>query len=283
MLPFKRILFPVEHSEACREIVPSVIQMADHFQSNITLLHAVPVPIVFSGEMMPPEYLHPGTLENNAREWLREFANAMFPGRAVSMEVVINDAALAIRDYVHQQGTDLVMMPTRGYGIVRRMLLGSVTAKVLYDLSCPIWTGVHLRPTPNRQYRSIICALSLEEETVAIACAAAALAKSFGARLTLLHAVGVGTSRSTHDYSPFMTQLLEEGRAQLEDVRTKIGAAANLVVVEGAITECLKDTVNRHDGDLVVVGRGHDQEPVGRLWSHLYDILRESPVPVLSI
>ncbi len=39
-------------------------------------------------------------------------------------------------------------MPTHGYGPFRRFILGSVTAKVLHDADCPVWTGVHLEEAP---------------------------------------------------------------------------------------------------------------------------------------
>ena len=37
-----------------------------------------------------------------------------------------------------------MIMPTHGYGVFRRFLLGSVTSKVLHDLGCPVLTGAHL-------------------------------------------------------------------------------------------------------------------------------------------
>jgi len=39
----------------------------------------------------------------------------------------------------------------------------------------------------------------------------------------------------------------------------------------------------RRKADLLVVGRGHDQGAIGRIWSRLYAIVRDSPCPVLSI
>ena len=47
-------------------------------------------------------------------------------------------------------------------GRVRRFLLGSVTAKVLHDVSAAVWTGVgaELSEHPVKiPYQSIVCAL----------------------------------------------------------------------------------------------------------------------------
>jgi hypothetical protein len=41
---------------------------------------------------------------------------------------------------VQAAGVDMVIMPAREVEPVRRFLLGSVTAKVLHDVDCPVWT-----------------------------------------------------------------------------------------------------------------------------------------------
>ena len=60
------------------------------------------------------------------------------------------------------------MMPTHGYGIFRSLLLGSVTAKVLHDAACPVWTGVHVEETPpaSAAFENIMCAVDLTEKSV---------------------------------------------------------------------------------------------------------------------
>lgn len=284
MLPFRRILFPVDHSEPCKLMVPAVISMAKHFQSEITLLHACPWPLAFYGEQLPAGYIVPEVMEAAEKERLAKFALEMFPGEAVRQVVVVDDAVMAIRSEVERNGTDLIMMPTRGHGVLRRLLLGSVTAKVLHDLSCPVWTGArNALSTGAGPYRSIVCAVSLGEETSAIAQAAAALAKSFGAKLSLLHVVESQPPAADIDYGPYLTQLMDNAQARLEDLKREFLIDASIAVMEGPITGCLNDEVARRSADLIVVGRGHDQDAVGRLWSRLYDIVRESPCPVLSI
>jgi len=40
MLPVRQILFPVDFSQPCRDIVPTVIELAHFYKCPITLLHA---------------------------------------------------------------------------------------------------------------------------------------------------------------------------------------------------------------------------------------------------
>jgi nucleotide-binding universal stress UspA family protein len=283
MLPFRRILFPCDYSDACRKIVPSVIRMADHFRSEITLLHACEWPISGFSEPLRPADVMTDVPEFDKRQRLADFAGEMFAGRAVRQLLVVDDPARAIRSEVEREGTDLIMMPTRGQGLLRRLLLGSVTAKVLHDLSCPVWTGAHLPDTMDRPYRSIVCAVGLEPEAPPIARAASALARSFGARLTLLHIPHGVIPPSEPDYTPYLESLLADARAKLERIRSDYSIGAEIVIEEGERTVCLQDAVERMEGDLVVVGRGHNQQRIGRFWSRLYDIVRESPCPVLSV
>jgi hypothetical protein len=76
---------------------------------------------------------------------------------------------------------------------------------------------------------------------------------------------------------------MDAAQIQLEKLRQQVAASASVIVMEGVITGCLREEVERVSADLVVVGRGQDQDAVGQLWSRLYDIVRESPCPVLSI
>src|SRR5207245_2957797 len=65
------------------------------------------------------------------------------PDLAAGAIVSLGDPAAEITHYAEKNQVDLIMMPTHGYGRFRNMLLGSVTAKVLHDAHCPIWTAAH--------------------------------------------------------------------------------------------------------------------------------------------
>ena len=50
-------------------------------------------------------------------------------------------------------------MSTLGEGAFYRFLLGSVTAKVLHESHCPVWTGAHLEEAQAREFsiRHVLC------------------------------------------------------------------------------------------------------------------------------
>src|SRR5579871_2891263 len=82
-------------------------------------------------------------------------------------------------------------MPTHGYGPFRQFILGSITAKVLHDADCPVWTGVHLERAPQEPsiaFKNIVCAVDLGPQSCKTLEWAAGMQKQFGARLTVVHA-----------------------------------------------------------------------------------------------
>jgi nucleotide-binding universal stress UspA family protein len=176
------------------------------------------------------------------------------------------------------------MMPSHGAGPFRRFLIGSVTAKVLHDLSCPVWTGSHLveEYAPVVPYKSILCVVNTGEEAMPLMQAADALASSYKAKLSIVHVLGTPPAAWEFDYGPYRKALQASADAQLRQVRRELHLEADTEVLEGNVADTVRQYATENRIDLVVTGRGHYQGLFGRLWSHLYSIVRESPCPVLS-
>jgi nucleotide-binding universal stress UspA family protein len=191
-----------------------------------------------------------------------------------------------IHTLVQHQGTDLVMLATHGRGPVRRLLLGSIAAKVLHDVSAAVWTGTGsalAEHAPAIPYRSILCALSESPESEAVLKAAAALANAYGAQLELVHVTPPPPITAEMDLRPYLEAMDDEANFQMHELKAKLGVDAPHTVLRGVISSTIRQEALRRKADLIVTGRGHAQEGISRLWSHLYPLVRESPCPVLSI
>lgn len=286
MLPFRRILFPVDYSDACNRVVPHVREMAGHFGASITLVHACgPVTATY---LEPPmggldlasqvKAYEEERLENFARQYLDP---------SVGRVVALGEPGTVIHDVVRHQGTDLVMMPTHGGGPLRRLLLGSVTTKVLHDVSAAVWTTTAAALDRHKAgpYRSILCALELApgDESSAVVVAGSALAKSYGASLRLVHVVTTPRSTFEVDYAPFLKDLMNAADAQLRQLKAELHVEVAHQILEGNVAEGVRRAAEEASADLIVVGRGHAQGTISRVWSDLYGVVREAPCPVLSI
>jgi len=282
MLPFRRILFPVDYSDACKAIAPYVIETARHFQASLTLAHAYQVWSLPHEELIKAANGWPQRAKPYEKHRLREFAACVFPGLDPEFRVEEGDAGAVIHDIIEHEGTDLVMMPSRGQGIVRRLLLGSTTAKVLHDSSAAVWTcGRSMQPAkPN--YQSVLCTVDESDEAESVAKAAAYMAKSYRARLTLMHVMEYIPTSFDLDLSAYQA-MKDASCRKLREMNSRLDLNASYLVSEEPFLEAILHQTETVQADLIVAGRGMSQGTFSRAWSSLCDIVRESPCPVLSI
>jgi len=177
------------------------------------------------------------------------------------------------------------MLATQGSGILRRLLLGSVAAKILHDVSCAVWTatGMALAARCHQlPYKTILCAIDESEEAPVVLTAAAALARSYHAQLRLVHIIEVPKGEDI-DLAIYEKEMIERANQRLRELKGSLQIDARHSVLLGPREDAIRqEAISRH-ADLIVAGRGRAQDNISRMWSHLYSTVRESPCPVLSI
>jgi len=297
MPSFKRILFPVDFSERCRGAAHYAIALAGRFGSELVLLHVVETPIARPGELDFGAMAFETDLEGRV-EYCRQLLDAFLENAQpadpaaqylnVEKRIEQGDAARAIIRFAGETGVDLIMMPTHGYGAFRRFILGSVTAKVLHDADCPVWTGVHLEAAPPLDaiaLRRVVCAIDLSAANEHPLRAASELCAEYGAELTVVHAVpGSEAVPERGMDKELQAHLKIDARERIQKALATLDIAASNVSVEsGEVAHVVRSAAASHQSDLVVIGRGVHTGLAGRLRTHSYAIIRESPCPVLSI
>jgi len=288
MLTIKHILFPIDFSERCCGAAPFVQAMARRFGAKITLLSALPPVwqsgIADAGAVIP---LDMDELKSDIQTRLRGAFLQEFEGIPVQRIVEIGDPSDVITRFAHTEGTDLIMMPTHGYGPFRSLLVGSITAKVLHDAECPVWTATHVQEQPAIHHvvsRNLLCAVDGTPKSAPLIQWAAEYAKVAGATLRLVHAVsGVVAWPDRQLDQEFQETLRKEAREAIERLQRSIGVAAPLCVAVGEVAGVVRAEAERHDSDLILIGRGILHETMGRLRTHSYGIIRQAPCPVLSV
>jgi len=246
--------------------------MALQFDAEVTGLHVTEVPTAGSARE---------ALTSRARDKMERLIAEQLMDCKVVPSVERGDPAQTILSYARSGNYDLVMMPTHGYGPFRRFLQGSVTAQVLHDASCPVWTCAHLETWPaigDLGIRSILSAVDLGPRSAAVLTQASQLAERFEARLTVAHLVPEG----------YWTQQWWRGAQQrlLEQIQKLLppdGPPAEIEIVEGSPASLLPDVLDHANADLVVIGRTHSSGNAKRLGGNAYSIIVTSPCPVLSV
>ena len=294
MIHFRKILFPIAFSEAAAAMASSVREMAQRFNAAVTVLNACnlapeyisgPAPDAPCDSQERPTFFSPALQEmrNQQERRLEEFARTHFSGIGHTERIEIGDPAAVIEWVAKCEGTDLIMMPTRGLGRFRRLLLGSVTSKVLHDITCPVWTSVHKSEPVSALplgYRSILCAVVMNREEDIVFDVASLFVQVYGARICLLHIQSTSDEQGTEYISQSVKQAFKRvcvaGREQVvPDVCERI--------LKTDLSEGIRQTALEQGADLTIVGRGRERGSFSRGLSQLYTVIRESPCPVLSV
>jgi nucleotide-binding universal stress UspA family protein len=277
-LPFSKILIPIDFSERCLGAARFAIPLAERFHSEITFLH-VQDPLAAETDLNADR-------EEHIEKQLRDFLCAAFAHLDVKRVLLSGEPADEIVAYANNHGSDLIMMPTHGYGVFRRRLLGSVTAKVLHDSDCPVWTGAHLAQGPPVEWINptvILCAAGDDTQSEKALVWASVLALELDAALVLVHVESRLDSPGEEYYSrEFREHVLAEANRKMDELQRAAGTRADLIIGSGNIAGAVSKTANDWKADLLVIGRGGNAAS-GRLSLNTYGIIRESPCPVVSV
>jgi len=290
MIKFQRILFPVDFSDQCRAVVPAVKAMAKIFDSELIVLHVVDLPMTQLGSPEAAAWsalINAEGLRMAGKAALERFLQREFSGMAVIPEVGEGDAAGHIIDCAESHHADLIMMPTHGYGLFRAFLMGSVTAKVLHDAGCPVWTGVHTEQIVAHSpdgWKRILCAVDTVRRDLSVLRWAAEFAAEQGLELRLVHAVR-GADPTSQSSDPKMYEFLFNiAREEMAKMQAEAGTHLDVCLLGGRVGPVVRKAANGHDADAVIIGRGAMLHgALGRLRSSAYSIIREAPCPVISL
>jgi nucleotide-binding universal stress UspA family protein len=105
-----------------------------------------------------------------------------------------------------------------------------------------------------------------------------------GATLKLLHVVPpISEWLALPGEKEVQQQLHEEAHRKLGALRESTGVDVPLRIAAGPVVSTVAEEARQKGADLVIIGRGSLQSPLGRLRTHAYGIIQKSPCPVLSV
>lgn len=139
---FKNILLPVDGSEHALKAVDTGLALASSLQASVHALHVVPpLPAVsYVAELLQYHGSYTDLARERAQDYLTEvMRRAKDAGVSCDGEYVFDlRPYVAIVSAAMKHHCDLIVMSSRGHHAIERVLLGSVTHKVMLSCDVPV-------------------------------------------------------------------------------------------------------------------------------------------------
>ena len=287
MFTIAKILLPVDFSARSADAADAATEVAEHFHSEITLLHVLARGFDAPLAIPAQRTVSHGFTREEAEERLKEFRCSEWRRFGVHRVLREGDPARTIVEYAESEQIGLIMMPTHGYGPFRRLLLGSVTAKVLHDAKCPVWTAVHSQEQLSHitaKPRRIASAVNLGPDGSNVLRWSDRLSREFGAQLGIIYVAPLDPRSEEYYALPeWRDRVLSRANAEVAELLQTDGINGEIQIEVGSIPDAVVERTRNLQADLLVVGRGGHDGVTGRLPTNTYAIIRNAPCPVLGV
>lgn len=284
MIHVKNIMVPVDFSEPSKKAVNYGLSLASEFDSRLVLAHIAPFDTaqyerakVQLLQLIPPEY----------RDKL-------------DFEIIVKagDVRSELLAAVEEKAIDLVVMGSRGRSYFERMLLGSVTERMLRKLHVPVLTISDLDPEKEIHVpgiipvRRIVYAADLSDGSEAGLEFSIRLARGLDAHLTVVHAMqaldialyGMETTAFMPDYTAVANAQATEKLSKMVALVSDGSVPITTALVSGVPYEAINRVAEQNDADLIVInlqGKGRLERAL--LGTTAERVIRTAKVPVLSL
>lgn len=135
----RSVLVPIDFSSASVLPVTYAKELCARRGADLKLLHVVEeavFPTTYGVDSVAIAV--PKILERSRIAMQRLVDSTPGPDVRTSTHVLIGHVAKGIVDFIDENGIDLVVMATHGHGGIERLVIGSVTEKVIRTANCPV-------------------------------------------------------------------------------------------------------------------------------------------------
>ncbi|MBX0324681.1 universal stress protein [Halomicroarcula sp. F13] len=282
---YEHILFPTDGSDTAESVLDYACDVATAHDATLHVLHVADTNrdsvTDVRGEIVD-------VLEQ-AGERVVEATVDRVTDRGVDAEgeVLQGDPSLTIADYAGEYGMDLVVMPTHGRRGLERVLLGSVTERVLNAAPVPVLV---VNPDGEAAYRypcqRVLVPTDGSQGAERALAEGVDVAAATGATLHVLHVVETGAlgpdARSVVKDSELDEQAHAIVDAAVETAEAELDSVTGSVVY-GTPHRRIRKYVENEGIDLLVLGtQGRTNFSWYALGGVSSKLVRSSPVPLLT-
>jgi nucleotide-binding universal stress UspA family protein len=292
-LKIKLILCPIDFSEFSVSAYQHALSVAEHYEAKLVAQHIVELWRHPSFDFAASAGLYEESLQalgESGKEQLQEFVKKhTYDEIQPELVVQVGVAADSILSFAQSQETDVIVMGTHGRRGFDRLMLGSVTDRVMRRAPCPVLAA---RKPPhdsvtasNEQHfhhlsRILFCADFSENSERALRYAISATAE-YDAELTLLHVLDeVPSPAKTEEAMAVATERLDKLIPPEERKSLKIKTAVRIGKPYAQIIQLALEA----QIDLVTMGvRGRGALDVAVFGSTTYRVMQLGSCPVLAV
>ena len=214
---FQKIILAFDGSASSKDACEFATVLAKGFNSNVTVAYVLPPITILSGRM---KGVYESEVQNKARDQILKIQSQM-NRQGVDARIKVlragDSIARAIVDFSEGEQADLIVVGTRGFGGLKRMVLGSVSNGLLNEASCPVIVVRGGTSGLGQKLQKILVATDGSKNANRAVQTAVSIAKNVGAGITIVHAIYMSPS-AYGTFTPMMDQILEGLRSEGERI-----------------------------------------------------------------
>jgi nucleotide-binding universal stress UspA family protein len=301
MIELRRILCPVDFSDHSLHALSHAAALARWYSAPLTVLF-----VYRTG--LPPAALAPGmgpvgaealALSPADRERLtadlQQFvATAGATDLAVDVKLGEGDIVHEIVQQAHAGGADLIVVGTHGRSGFERLILGSVTHKLLRKAPCSVLTvpPASAAPPAPRLFARILVATDFSDAAQRAMTYALSLAQEAEAHLTIVHVVEMPDTTgewvySTNDMTKLVSEIMRISKDKLSDAvpaSVRDWCQVNERLETGRPDREILRAAAEEQAALIVLGtHGHGMLDRFLFGSTAEHVVRQARCPVLAV
>jgi nucleotide-binding universal stress UspA family protein len=294
MTLIRQILCPVDLSDCSRAALEYAAALARAGQGRLTVLHVYSMLTAAHMPMLdgaPDRDVDPDRLTRD----LEAFVLPVAAGLSIGLRVRrADDVRRAIIDDVNAVNADLLVLGSHGRSGFERLLLGSITERVVRKSPCAVLVvPPQSAPAYDGRFRQIVCGIDFSASSLQAFRYAVSTVAATGADVTLVHALEMPPELrdsqivAAYDVEAIRAAAEAGTRARLQAIAAGEAASpvcVNAMVVEGRAHREILKIAGARNADLIVLGT-HGRSAIDRcvFGSNTDGVLRGAPCPTLTV
>lgn len=292
-----RILCATDFSDFSNQTLPFGIALAREFGATLLICHIVELPFAaMYGEVQLDPIEQQERMMTYAHEQLARLIKD--PDVDWAPLVTIGHTADEITRLVAKENVDLAISATHGRSGLKRLILGSVTERLMRTLTCPLLIVRDLATHPVAEIKigfdpkKILVGCDFSHDSALAFQYGLSLAQEFESELHLAHVIEppvyqdilTAEDASGDDYRGGIAPQLRGKLAAMVPEDARVWCSPVTVLLEGKSDEELSRYAELNDVDLIVLGvRGHGLVESLFVGATTDRVARHAPCPVLAV